>query len=278
VPDISFGALENNASYVANPRSDGIALPVGRPMQGGSQACAITAIGAYVTGNGGAASGRLYLGNAYTPVFTVGAGAGQFTGLIGVEGGWLVQGGTTRITASFGSSLMRFYRGGGGSVQGDGGFSRTGTLAGVYRYAMGPGTPRTLPATQVGPTTAMTNFTMEEDDGGSPVTSYVLQISRVWDFSSDVFQMEVGTGQNRLTDLVPGTYYYYRVAARNGVTAMNGGTAGLWSATTSFRTLSGAYVGNGSSFSPVQVFAGDGTNWNPTSVFVGDGTNWNPAQ
>jgi hypothetical protein len=278
VPDIAFGALENNASYVANPRSDGIALPVGRPMIGGSQACLITAIGAYVTGNSGAASGRLYLGSAYTPVFTVGQGAGQFTGLIGVESGWLVQGGTTRITASFGGSLIRFYRGGGGTVQGDGGFSRAGTLAGVYRYAMGPGTPRTLPATQIGPTTAMTNFTMEEDDGGSPITSYALQISRDPSFASDVYQMEVGTGQNRLTDLIPGATYYYRVAARNGVTAAVGGTAGLWSGVTAFRTLSGAYVGDGGSFTPAQILVGDGTNWNGTTVFVGDGTNWNPAQ
>jgi hypothetical protein len=71
--------------------------------------------------------------------------------------------------------------------------------------------------------------------------------------------------------LRPGTTYY------GGVTAHNGDGWGPPSTITSTRTLSGAYVSDGSSWMPTELFVSDGTNQNVAETYVSDGTTWKPA-
>ena len=275
MPSVSFGAAENNSSWIGNPYSDGIALPVGRAAANGSQACLITGLGLYATGAGSTITGRFYLGPAYTPVIARANGSGEFSGLIGMENEWLVAGGSTRVQAAF-NAPVRYYRGGGGSTVGDGGVVRAGTMAGVYTYAMAPSEPTVLGATDITPTTVTTNFTWQGDDGGAGVNGFRLQFTDDPNFVNNVRVIDTATGQNGVDGLTPGTYYYYRVAAKNRVTDLQG-TVGPWSLPATLRTLSGAYVGNGSSFATAEVYVGNGSAWVPALTYVGDGANWNPA-
>jgi len=278
VPEVEWGGRGSSGGYTAGVvYSDGIPLPTGRMMASGSQACIIVALWGWVGGNGAARSINMALGNSGTGQFDVGNHASDAgTGWIG-SGGWLVQGGTTRFQINNApSGPLWIGRGGGGTTFGPS-WSRAGTLGGLYRYVQSPSEPTSYSLTGIGPTNIVHNFGFNGDQGETGITAYRVQCADNPSFSGPR-EIDTGSGTNNFTGLKPGTTYYFRVAARNWVTDA-AGTVGPWSSVMSAKTLSGAYVNNGSAFGPAQMFVGDGgTAWKDTSVFVADGTNWNPAQ
>jgi hypothetical protein len=279
VPSISWGSNQNGSSWSAGTLYvDGINLPVGRAMANGSQAVLITDLFAYVGGYGGNRNIYMSLGNAVTGVFTVGQSGAVPPGTGWVDASdWLVQGGSARFSVVGPSSGgLYFGHGGPGTTVGPS-QSWAGALGGAYIYAQSPSEPTILGAANITPTSMLTQFGWAGDDGGAGVTGFRVQFSPDPSFGSDVRQLDTTVGQNTFDGLVPGRTYYYRVAARNAVTN-TAGTFGPWSGTASARTLSGGYVGDGSSWPSAQMFVGDGTSWNTGLVYVGDGTNWNPAQ
>lgn len=107
-------------------------------------------------------------------------------------------------------------------------------------------------------------------DGGSAVTSYVVQYTHgAADFSGDFTTVNAASSPLSITGLLPGTDYIARIAA------VNSAGQSPWSAVASARTPSGAYVSDGNTFAATVMFVGDRTDWKTVEVYAGDGINWN---
>lgn len=104
--------------------------------------------------------------------------------------------------------------------------------------------------------------------GGSAVTGYDLQRARDSGFTNDVVTTADNGSPFTWTGLQPGTDYYTRVRAKNG--AGNG----AWSTARQFKTLPGAYIGNGSAWQNALVWVGNGSQWVLAQVKSGNGTTW----
>jgi len=81
------------------------------------------------------------------------------------------------------------------------------------------------PTNSVG--TVQMNFAGSADDGGSGITNYYIQWATDASFTQNVGAANTGNGQQILSGYTPGTTYYFRVLAQNGV-----GNSG-WSGTAS---------------------------------------------
>ena len=224
--DNAFGGYYSSGGYTAGTvYSDGIGLPTGRAMANGSQACLITALWGYVGARDYNKTVSLRLGSAVTGDFTLTVhpsegGTGWFN-----TNNWLVQGGTARFQVNNSNlGTMWIGRGGGGTTTSTNGWSRSGTLGGVYRYVQAPSAPRNLSVSSAAAGQLTTNFQNSADNGGAGVTDFVVEIATNSSFSAGFQRFTTTSGVNTYTGLSPVTYWV-RVAARNAVT----NAAGTWS-------------------------------------------------
>lgn len=95
-----------------------------------------------------------------------------------------------------------------------------------------PGTPVLSAPSNVGQTTADLSWTTPSN-GGSAITDYTVQIATDSGFTQGVQNLTFPSSPSTLTNLVPGTQYWARVRANNGV------GAGSYTAAQSFTTLAG---------------------------------------
>ncbi len=210
-------------------RSDGIGLPTGRAMANGSTACLITAIGGYVVGRGATRAISLQLGSASTAGFNVGAGSHPpaFTGYRSVSP-WLVNGGSASFYIYMGNLTVNFGRSstsGGTNTYGSDGSTWSGTLGGAYEYVQAPSAPRTLSVVPGGVGEADLTWLAPSSDGESGLTGYTAQWSLSPTFASGVTSVNIGTGLTHTFTGLPPSTVYFRVAARNAVTAAAGTTS-----------------------------------------------------
>jgi hypothetical protein len=140
--------------------------------------------------------------------------------------------------------------------------SRTFTTA--TTVASAPGTPS---VSAIGPTSATVAWSAPVDAGGAAITGYEIQRATTADFS-EIALITGAASPSSLTGLLPGTDYYVRVRATNAA------GSGDWSATTTFTTLSGVKVGNGTAWRDCIVWVGDGSRWVLAQVKTGTGTTW----
>jgi len=140
------------------------------------------------------------------------------------------------------------------------------------RIAKAPGAPGTPTFSEILPTSVRVSWSAAPR-GNADIDGYGLRLAT--DPSMDagiVFDAPIGNVLSYVVPgLTPGTTYYARVSAHNGD---GWGTA---SAVSSVRTLSGAYVSNGSAWLPTEVFVDDGTTARVGEVYVSDGSAWKPA-
>jgi hypothetical protein len=103
--------------------------------------------------------------------------------------------------------------------------------------------------------------------GDTPITKWQYQVSRNSDFSS-ARTVDVDSGLNTVDNLEDGILFYFRSRG------FNAAGAGPWSNVLSGRTLSYAYISDGTSWLPAEVLISDGSQWLPAETFISDGSVW----
>lgn len=135
-----------------------------------------------------------------------------------------------------------------------------------------PSAPGTPVVSDILPTSAVISWTPPADMGTAALVGYEVWWAHDPGFTTGVGSVaSFGPTSLYLPGLEPGHDYYTRIRARNGV------GLGPYSAATFFRTLSGAYVSDGSSWIPREVYVSDGSSWGAGIVYVSDGSSWIPA-
>ncbi len=119
-----------------------------------------------------------------------------------------------------------------------------------------------------------TSFRVSSVIPSSP-TDPILEYQFRWALTPD-FIPTAGSAVNNgyiydVSGLTPGTGYYVQTRARNAA------GWGPWSGIGWAQTLSGAYVSDGSTWKPCEVFISDGSAWATGLVQVSDGSNWKAA-
>jgi hypothetical protein len=130
-----------------------------------------------------------------------------------------------------------------------------------------PSAPGTPAISNISATTASVAWSAPSDPGGAAITSYEIERSTSASFE-DTTTVTDTTSPTSLSGLLPGTTYHVRVRA------VSSAGAGTWSSTTTFQTLSGVKVGNGTQWREAIVWVGDGSKWVMTQVKVGNGSTW----
>ena len=259
--DVGFGGSASGGSYSAGLiYSDGIGLPTGRAMYNGSTSVAIVALFAYVAGRSGNPVGSIQLGSSLTGDFAC-PSAGDSTSGTGWFGSssWLVQGGSARFQWNGpASGPVWFGKGGGGTTFIPGG-SRAGTLGGAYRYVQAPSEPVSVSvAPGVGQATVY--WAAPATDGETGINGYYLEYATNAAFTgASALNVGVVTSAT-LTGLTPGSTYWFRVCAKNGVTDM-ASTVGTPSAAVS--ALIGTFPGAPTSPAAAGTSGGIVVSWAP---------------
>jgi hypothetical protein len=141
------------------------------------------------------------------------------------------------------SGTLYFGRcaGDGGSIIDFGdGSSLTGSIPGSLQWQQAPNAPTGLSASSPLPGQLTVNWVAPVDFGDSALTGYRVEVSASPTFASGVTTVDVGLVlTTTISGLIPGTLYYYRVAAKNAVTT-TASTTGVDSATSSQLVLAAA--------------------------------------
>lgn len=218
-------APTNTASFTAgDPVYTTATLPIGRVGDGGRRHIIITGILLYMGGGGTA---QLWCDTSTNGALGPIAGSGLIPIASGVSStGWRTvrapqrnaNGSSIRIgwNASSGSkSFGRSSAAGRRIEDGYGGWADQ-TLAGQYGYIQVATEPRNLTATATASTSVTLSWAGPTDDGGTPVTDYLVQCSRRADFAT-LELAEFVTTKRTWTGLAAGVTFYWRVFARNAV-------------------------------------------------------------
>jgi hypothetical protein len=167
--------------------------------------------------------------------------------------------GLTRATSYFARS--RAHNG-----LGWGPFSTTWNFITLSTIPSAPGTPTTP---TINPDSATITWTPPTDNGGSTVTSYTLQVALNSTFTSGLTYVTTSATSGVYPGLTPGTQYYTRVAATNGI-----GT-GPWSGIGTFTTMAGIKVKVAGIWVNAKLWVKVAGNWVPAKVWKkNDSGNW----
>jgi hypothetical protein len=237
MPTIRIQGIDGNQNRLSYSGGDiwaNIAAPQGRPIWDGSRPIIIVGLALYMAGYGGNRTARVYVANTDGSVrsesqwftaygsnladgfygYSVEWGHNNSYGQLGVRVGMLAQ-----------SGLLRYgWNGLGGSQVHQGGsvLQNNATLAGNLEYIQAPTEPRPNDPGQISPAEAVVSWQWPVDDGGSPVTGYLIQYADNPQFNGyGQLTTNGNTFSARIKNLHPGTWYF-RFLATNRVTAMAG--------------------------------------------------------
>lgn len=231
----------NNLSWVGGNVWSHVDLPVAREAMNLTRPILIRGVYLYAGGRYGTvstrfwaanedggeyvASGLFNLGQQYPANTLIGAGV---TKLIGAYGQRIRVGCDASGLTTYGrhaNGAFNVYSG--NNVQWGGNF-----LAGELDYHEVPLNPRDTDAAQLAPGQAICTWLAPADDGGTPVTGYIVQRTTALPWGSAPIQQVAavaGARSFRFDGLTPGTHFF-RVCCQNEVTAW-AGTNSHWSNT-----------------------------------------------
>lgn len=239
------------------------AVPNARLAYNNSRPVLITHLNPGVGGRNGSRSERVQLRSAggslqqQSNLFTIPSGSASMRGAKALlNGGYITTGGTSHgfgYTQTNGSAGGLYV--GRGSVSGasiirsDGTESPwpNNTLVIQVTYVQAPTAPQNLLAPVVSDVGATLSWDAPSDNGGSSVKQYAVQVSTDPAFGTINWSGNTtGLSVDILTGLTPGTTYYARVSANNGMMTSGGGAVtsplSAWSNVVSFVTSqSGAW-------------------------------------
>ena len=186
-----------------------------------------------------------------------GIGYGGARGISSGYTGWIGHDGNGYLNVSFACSHVTGYWG-------------TAEASGVLysdRIPKPPSAPGGASYSLITPTTARATFGGSGNNNGATIDQYLFRYSKNANPETPPFtdiSVSVGSLVADMTGLTPGVDYYGRTYAHNSM----GWTAGP---TTSFKTLSGAYVGMSSIFQGTEVLVGSGGTFKTAELYVGKG-------
>lgn len=286
------GAGDANSTYTSDFFYYVTTLPTGRQAANGQHPIIVTGLEAVMNGyrasrrvnftiadeSGAFASGSALTITGATSAASSVYGAAAYKGF--TEGGIGNQ--KARVTVD---SDGLFYVGrnsrGPGSVVGNGGLVRAGSLAGGFYYVQSPTAPSTPAVTpKADGTGAYVKITAPGDTGETAITGYRLRWATSPDMKQNVRQFDVPLS-SEIIGLNPGTTYYWQAIARNAVTDWAGAVGGQWSGISSARQPSpsgGLMVSNGKAYVPAQLMVSNGVAYVPAKLMVSNGQSWVDAK
>lgn len=265
-------------SFIADDgtlHTDGLYMPIGRPMLNGSRATWLVWASCFVSGRGANREVSLSIGPYSSDPWVTGA-ASRAVDSGHRSMGYLYQPDAAARVLIRASGSVWFGRasGSGGVTYRDGGSSWPGGLSGQIGYYQAPTPPTAIAIGSVNPTTLRLAWS-GMDDGDGNIYGYRVQYATNAQFSGAVTRDVTGSPWN-FTGLQPGTRYWFRIASLNEVTRA-AGTTSVWSNSVNAmtQTVPGVRVYDGDSFELADVFVHNGSGWDPaTSVKIYNGTSW----
>lgn len=190
----------------------------------------------------------------------------------GFTSGTATFGGSTslsRLVTGLNPGTTYFFRVRARNNDGWGAWSGTRSQSTAVAAASAPGTPS---VSNIGPTSLDLAWAAPSNLGGGTLSGYRVQRATNSAFTQNVVTTDGGTARTRaITGLTPGVDYWFRVAA------LNEAGVGAYSGARTARTLSGAYVSDGSTWVPCEVFVSDGSSDQSGEVYVSDGVTYQAA-
>lgn len=205
--------------------SSGIGFPTGRTAANGKGPIVITALRGYASGLGATRIATMYLGPVKTGSFSIAAaGSANSTGFRSVSNGLIANGGSGTFTMVF-NGMSWFAHGGGGSTVDSYGTVLSGNLGGDFNYNEVPSAPQSPSVSATGGG-ALVIWSAPSSNGGASINGYTVQYATNSGFTTGKGSMSVGAVLSaHVTGLTPGTTYWFRVYAKNAVTAAAGTTS-----------------------------------------------------
>lgn len=153
----------------------------------------------------------------------------SFSGVTSIS----VSNATTKVVTGLDSGQLYYWRVAAKNSAGTGSYS---TAINATTLTGSASAPQNVVVSNIGPSSARVAWTYPADDGGSPITSWDVQVSRNADFSDPTTHTGVVGSPYIVPNLVPNSQYYVRVRG------VNSAGVGLWSDGVPFKTLAGAKV------------------------------------
>lgn len=178
----------------------------------------ITHVYGYVSGKGATRSITMYLGSASATFNRAAATTGVGTGYVNTSD-WYISNGDSSVEFGYSSSGSFYYARGGTGTRVTPYGSYTGALRCAYTYIQSPAAPITVTSITGGDGVAKVSW-VAGDNGGSAITGYNVEYSINSSFTSSKTISTVG-GETSISiaELDSGSTYYFRVYAKNAVTA-----------------------------------------------------------
>lgn len=221
-----------------------IYLPQTRSGHRGNRPIKVTAVGGFFTGRNGAAIATCHIeGNHIGDVWVPNAGynIGSNYAVFAGSTGYTSISSNKYVTAHFYGNTKQIWM----AYRNYNGMNITGVLGyiwynksmvGGFDYVEVPTQPHSVSFSGITSSEFKLSWAAPSDNGGSGVSGYLVQISKVSNFATVISQIETSASSHIFKNLDPGTKYYARLFAKNGLYGSTG-EGSAWSTAVSASTI-----------------------------------------
>lgn len=221
-----------------------IYLPQTRSGHRGNRPIKVTAVGGFFSGRNGAAIATCHIegshiGDVWVP--NSGYNVGSNYAVFGSSTGYTSISSNKYVTAHFYGNTKQIwmsYRNYNGlNINGDLGYVwYSKSMVGGFDYIEVPTAPHSVSFSGITSSEFKLSWQAPGDNGGSGVSGYLVQISKVSNFATVASQIETSASSHIFKNLDPGTRYYARLFAKNALYGSTG-EGSAWSTAVSASTI-----------------------------------------